>query len=155
MFILIHIYVCIPSIFFKTRPQSHRNVIITTQLGTKLKTHKAARLVVPRTIHKNLGSAFTGVPKWLSSVIDPALMKIEHYCKDSFEFKQRVENCAIVLPSTVRLVTVDLKDFYLSGDWPELARDASSSFDPARASLLHDAISFLLQLQYIIATGME
>ena len=86
---------------------------IACQLGYTIKTHKAVNDVVPRTLHLARFPMLHGVSAWIVWKLDRYIRGLPHLMRDSVQFKRAVHGLS--LPSTAKLIAIDLKDLFLSG----------------------------------------
>jgi len=87
--------------------------------------------------------------------VDPFIARQPHVVSDSFEFKDKLESLSGSLPPSAKLMCVDLKDFFLSGDPDTLSKDVSSvCVDPDLRPLLREALYMVLNNQYVIASSL-
>ena len=85
-------------------------------------------------------------------MLTPVLEANPYIVRDTREFVRRVSPKA--LPPTGRVVAVDLKDFYMSGEHHEIAQAIgfSDCFQGDLRSLMSEAIYFMLENQYVITS---
>jgi len=126
---------------------------IPSAVGFTIKSHKPAGEVTFRTLHRSSKPALSGFSKWIAAILKPAVEELPHVVKDSYDFKSKLEAIPL-LPPDAKMLTIDLKDFFLSGDFQVLAEDAAEMV-PAKADLLKEVVGLVLNNQFVLPAGLE
>lgn len=118
-------------------------------LTITVKAHKPSGQQGLRTIHRGFNPSFYCLSTWVVRTLEPLMCQIPWAHKDSFSVrKELVSFCGSKFTCIAKL---DLKDFFLCGKSYNIATSVSSLLpDKVLASLMHRAIYFLLENQFII-----
>ena len=119
---------------------------IVAQLGFTVKTHKGQGSIGVRNLHKTPQYALRGLSAWVSHELSSTVPD-SFTVRDSLEFKRRMEG--VVCKPNSRLITMDIKDFYMSGLIDDLLSDCLELYDGDHALLVKEALSSLLSWQFI------
>ncbi len=116
-------------------------------LITTIKTHKGNGFIEHRNIHAAANPKFRGLSFWVSAVLDDELKQLPHLLMSS-------ERLVSLLPSVTiepgdKLVRIDLKHFFMSGDVSSLSDGASAIVENREKKLLVKAVLDLTFEQFI------
>ena len=123
---------------------------VIAQLQTNLKTHKNPGQVKPRAIHSATKNPLVPLGKYVAWKLRKVLSRERHILKSVAEFLSRIEE--LELDQEDRLITADVKDFFVVGDHWYLARMAASI---STGNLIEKVILFLLRNQFVTSTLCE
>ena len=119
-----------------------------SRLGLLVKSHKTDGQVTCRNLHKSMAFALTGLSRWLSAMLTEHTV-LPHNLRDS-EHAREVWHNIHVPAGKVRLATLDLKEFFMSGTACELLEAVMSVYSGPCPGIVSDVLFFLLDNQYII-----
>ena len=115
---------------------------VATPLAVTIKSHKSPGEQSLRTIHRGIQPCFLGLSRWVAAVLSPIIESVRWCAKDSFRAHSLIKNCATA--QNGRLVSIDLKDFYLSGEPPQIAQHVSSLVPSHCKDIFCQALFFFL-----------
>ena len=124
-----------------------------SQLQTNLKTHTPPGQVKPRAIHAATKNPLVPLGNYLAWKLRKVLSRERHILNSAEEFHSRIEE--LELDQEDRLITADVKDFFVVGDHRYLARMAASILEPNDRNLIERLILFLLRNQFVTSTLCE
>jgi len=130
----------------------HFSGSMSTKLGYTVKTHKAQGKISVRTLHLSRSPALHGLSSWLVHELSPELGKLSWLARDAQDFKDKL--ASITMPDSAIMACIDIKDFYLSGNAPDLATDMKSYFSGELAETVSEVTITLLGNQYITTPGL-
>ena len=112
-----------------------------------VKTHKPELAFRP--VHCSASHRYKGVSQWLALTIRKRMRHCRHLVKNSAEFVK--EFCSMSNEERQGLyVSVDIKNFFLSGTLEELVETIAPAFeDPEERRLVVEATRFLLDVQLV------
>ena len=123
-------------------------------LQTNLKTHKPPpEQVKPKAIHLATKNPLVPHGKCVAWKLRTVLSPERHILNSVEEFNARMED--LELDQDDRLITADVKDFFVGGDHWDLARVATSILEPTDKNLIEKVILFSLRNQFVISTLSE
>ena len=117
-------------------------------LITAIKTHKGNGFIEHRNIHAAANPKCRGLSFWVSGVLDDELKQLPHLLMSS-------EHLVSLLPGVIiepgdKLVRIDLKHFFMSGDVASLSNGASAIVgNRAKHMLVKAVLDFLIFEQFI------
>ena len=83
-----------------------------------IKTHKDQGEVVCCPIHGTTRFAFSGISRWVSSVLREVISQQHHIVRDSEDLIAKLKD--IVIDNDTWFVKGDIKDFFMTGEANEL-----------------------------------
>ena len=126
---------------------------VIAQLQTNLKTHKPPGQVKPRAIHSAAKNSLVLLGQYVAWKLRKVLSRERHILNSVEKFHSRIEE--LELDQEDRLITADVKDFFVVGDTWYLARRAASILEPKDRNLMKRVILFLLRNQLVTSTLCE
>ena len=126
---------------------------VIAQLQTNLKTHKPPGQVRLRAIHSATKNPLVPLGKYVAWKLRKVLSRERHILNSVEEFHSRIEE--LELDQEDRLITADVKDFFVVGDHWYLAKMAASILEPKDRNLIERVILFLLRNQFVTSTLCE
>ena len=117
-------------------------------LQSLIKSHKPAGKVSFMALHSLSNYSAAGLGKWLISLLKPALRRLGHLLRDSSDLVRDLRAGRSSFPDH-KLSKLDVKDFYLCGDFRKLAETAAKAAPASHASCVEAVTYFLLSNQYI------
>ena len=119
------------------------------KLKLSVKTHKNAGEVNCRAIHASARYMFGGLGKWVAKQFRLKNCHVSHLLTDRKQFVDRVQSLEVNHGDDM-WVHLDVKDFFLSGDWQSITADATVGWPigPHKAAV-RSALEFLLTNQYV------
>ena len=126
---------------------------VIAHLQSNLKTHKPPGQVKPRAIHSATKNPLVPLGKYVAWKLRKVLSRERHILNSVEEFHSRIEE--LELDQEDRLITADVKDFFVVGDHWYLAKMAASTLEPKDRNLIERVILFLLRNQFVTSTLCE
>jgi len=90
-------------------------------LDCTIKTHKSAGEVVPRLLHKAPSHSWAPAMRWVAQSLRKAMCKYTHIVRDTRHLLELLANKCFAPED--RLMKVDVKDFFMSGQHEQLLDD--------------------------------
>lgn len=119
-----------------------------SSINATAKTHKPSGEAALRIIHSNARHPFNPMLKWVSQRIQLGTRALPHLLLDSADLRSKLQH--LRLPSGVRLIKLDVKDYFMSGRHDALIEEAPLIIaDPSERQLIKDCLSFTLFSQYV------
>lgn len=128
------------------------NSQLISKLPVTVKTHKPQGNVTVRNLHCSQWYAFKGIGLWIQKQLGRRLAQIPFILKSVREVVPRVCSVGAVLSQEHFLVKFDIRDFFVSGDLPELMKDTLkilSNEDAQTRGVFEDALWVLLSSQLV------
>ena len=119
-------------------------------LDLTIKTHKPQGEVAPRAIHSSATHPFAPGMRWLSHELRKHLQHT-HLIRDTRDLIRLLSSRPV--PHDHVLVKIDIKDFFMSGQLPDLIDICSQYFDPAVREAGISMLRAVLYNQYISIPG--
>ena len=113
---------------------------VFAQLQTNLKTHKPLGQVKPGAIHSATKNPLVPLSKYVAWKLRKVFSRERHILNSVEKFHSRIEE--LELDQEDRLITADVKDFFVVGDTWYLARRAASILEPQDRNLTERVILF-------------
>ena len=124
---------------------------LISKVQSTVKTHKPDGSVTLRCIHASINNPLNPMLKLQSRFIRHELDKYSHLVKDSRAMVRLLTS--VQVPPRALFVKYDIKEFYMSGDHNDLARDATSVLDGDVRGLLRESVLATLATQYVEVPG--
>ena len=117
---------------------------IVSDLLKTCKTHKVP--ISFRAVHASARHMFSGLSRWVARTLRGRLDCLSHLCKDA---RHAAEDLAGLHIGDSKLVALDIKDFFMSGDTNELVEDTILHLTGPLKGLMREALFLLLFHQYV------
>jgi hypothetical protein len=118
-------------------------------LQTTIKSHKDDGQVSYRGIHGSARYAYSGIATWLTVQLRAMMANFTHLVKDSKTLVKYFKSETLPLDGC-HMVTIDVKDYYLSGDLEVLENHAVMGVDEGgRKEMIRRVVHFLLNTQMV------
>ena len=115
------------------------------KLTLTMKSHKD--VVTFRNIHAMPKWGSAGVARWISMQCRQATNHVDHILTTTHSFVATASRMAV--PANACMIRLDVEDFFLSGDPMSIINDALMAFTGARRLVMKDALTFVLQNQFV------
>ena len=122
-----------------------------SKLECTVKTHKGAGAVVLRPIHACPAHPFRPVMRLVASMLQERLRKLPHLLRDTDDLLCKLRRHKI--PHHHRIIKIDIKDYFMSGEHDNLISNSSELIDPERRSCFKDLLRPILAHQYVRLDG--
>ena len=122
-------------------------------LGITVKTHKSHGEVVGRALRCSQRSPLKPVLRWLSFCLRQAIRGMKHLLKDSVDLSEQIKTLKISPGS--KLVKIDIKDYFMSGDQSELPRLCQNHVIDYRQEIFGKVCKWILGHQYVELHGED
>ena len=127
-------------------PKSDQSPI--SHMDLTIKTHKPPGLVVPRNVHCSSNHIFTSGMKLIEQQLRAYITGYQHILRDSGHMLNQLKD--IPIPHRARLIKVDVKEFFMSGDHPSLTEHSFSHIaDTELRDNLEKFAYFILDNQFV------
>ena len=120
---------------------------LVRKLDVTVKSHKPRGDVSFRNIHAGGVYPFAGLEAWLSHRLKDRLQNLPHLLKNTDGLVRLLRNLESDVP--IKLVKVDIKDYFMSGTPETLIEHGASMLEPKFQQVGSEAIEFLLRHQYV------
>ena len=117
------------------------------KLGLQVKTHKAPGDVGVRNLHCCSDFPLEGLARWLTETFVAAVPS-QHLLRDSIQARDHIHGMQVTVDA--KLATLDIKDFFMSGDAHQLLADCTDAFVGAIRTLVSEVLCLLLDSQYVV-----
>ena len=135
---------------FRTAPMSR---FFFTASHT-IKTHKPSPGVKPRIIHGSVSHGFSGFGHMLHTILMKELANVGYLAFSSLDVQSRIFGRTLFRSGV--LVKLDVREFFMSGEFSQLASLASRGFsNRSLSSWVHDVSLFLLRHQFLLGENEE
>jgi len=125
---------------------------MVSRLDATIKSHKPQGEVVPRAIHASVRHPFLPGERFLARKIRENMVGLGHLLKDSGDFVAQI-TAPVFLP-TDRVLKIDVKDFFMSGEHDVLVSCVKKLFrDRDEAFHIGELLEVILSAQFITYTG--
>ena len=124
-----------------------------SKLACTIKSHKPDGEVVPRPIHCSHNNPMLPGMKWVASKIKPVLKATTCILKNSRQLLD--ELAGIQIPESAMFLPFDIKDFFMSGEHPELTATSASNYPVPLNRAMKVMIREILANQFVEIPGIE
>ena len=126
---------------------THKKSTVVSVFDMNIKSHKGDGFVVPRPIHSSVGHAFSGGMRYIAYLIRRKLSSCHHLIRDSDDFINKLSSLSV--GSGTYVVKIDVKEFFMGGDIPELAHLIQFAFNERDRVALTKLAAHILRNQFI------
>ena len=120
------------------------------KLGLQVKTHKHSGEITCRNLHKSANYALQGLSAWITEMLTTHI-SIAHNVRDSQQITNEWHQHPV--DSTCKLATLNIKNFFMSGECQTLWQDVMSEYSGPLPSLVSELLYLLLSEQYITCSS--